>query len=157
MIFYTQYSSPVGLLTITSNGSALTGLWLETQRKELTGAVEANDLPVLRSVQAWLDGYFQGKPPKITFPLSPSGTEFQHQVWDILLQIPYGKTCTYGEIARQITHKMSAQAVGQAVGRNPISIIIPCHRVIGKCGKLTGYAGGLDKKKWLLHHEEVLL
>ena len=106
----------------------------------------------------WLDSYFSGDPAEVTFPLNPHGTAFQKQVWEILLTIPYGKTTTYGAIAREMARragreKMSAQAVGQAVGKNPISILIPCHRVVGVNGKLTGYAGGLDRKEWLLRHE----
>ena len=108
--------------------------------------------------KVWLDGYFSGNPAELSFPLNPHGTSFQKQVWEILLTVPYGKTTTYGAIAREIAlrtgkEKMSAQAVGQAVGANPISILIPCHRVVGANGKLTGYAGGLDKKEWLLRHE----
>ena len=147
---YCEYPSPMGLLYLTADEGGLTGIWMHP--------VKTEDSPILLKAKAWLDGYFSGNPSKVTFPLNPHGTPFQKQVWELLLTIPYGKTTTYGAIAREIAlrtgkEKMSAQAVGQAVGANPISILIPCHRVVGTNGKLTGYAGGLDKKEWLLHHE----
>ena len=147
---YCEYPSPVGTLYLTADEGGLTGIWMHP--------VKTEDFPILSQAKAWLDGYFSGNPTEVTFPLNPQGTPFQKQVWEILLAIPYGKTTTYGAIAREIAlrtgkEKMSAQAVGQAVGANPISILIPCHRVVGTNGKLTGYAGGLDKKEWLLHHE----
>ena len=147
---YCEYPSPVGTLYLTADACGLTGIWMHPEKTE--------DFPVLSQAKSWLDAYFSGNPAEIPFPLNPRGTAFQKQVWDILLTIPYGKTTTYGAIAREMAvrtsrEKMSAQAVGQAVGANPISILIPCHRVVGANGKLTGYAGGLDKKLWLLHHE----
>ena len=147
---YCEYPSPVGLLYLTADEGGLTGIWMHP--------VKTEDSPTLLKAKAWLDGYFSGNPSKVTFPLNPHGTPFQKQVWELLLTIPYGETTTYGAIAREMAQlagkeKMSAQAVGQAVGANPISILIPCHRVVGAKGKLTGYAGGLDKKEWLLHHE----
>ena len=153
MKYTTNYSSPLGNLLLVCNGEALTGLWMDTESPEL-GETESRDVPVFAAVQGWLDDYFRGMPRGIDFPLSPAGTAFQQQVWEILLTIPFGQTRSYGQIARQISPNMSAQAVGGAVGCNPISIIIPCHRVIGANGQLTGYAGGLDKKAWLLQHEE---
>ena len=147
---YYAYPSPVGTLYMTADEGGLTGIRMHPEQTE--------DFPVLSAVSRWLDGYFAGKPAKPDFPLNPHGTAFQQQVWQILLTIPYGQTRTYGELAREIARltckeTMSAQAVGQAVGKNPISILIPCHRVVGADRKLTGYAGGLDKKSWLLHHE----
>lgn len=155
MEFVSRYQSPVGLLWLTSDGRALTGLWM----REVPGDPE--DLPIFDQVHHWLDAYFRGEAPAMDgLSLSPAGTEFQIMIWNILLTIPFGSTRTYGSIAREAAAKMgkktmSAQAVGGAVGRNPISIIIPCHRVLGAGGKLTGYAGGLDKKIWLLGHEEA--
>ena len=142
--------SPVGTLYLTADEGGLTGIWMHP--------VKTEDFPILSQAKAWLDGYFSGNPTEVTFPLNPQGTPFQKQVWEILLAIPYGETTTYGAIAREMAQrtgkeKMSAQAVGQAVGANPIAIAIPCHRVVGAKGKLTGYAGGLDKKEWLLRHE----
>lgn len=155
-MFYTEYDSPLGPLLLTSDGKTLTGLWMETQPRPPIELLRDDDSPLFARVKGWLDDYFRGEIAEINFPLSPDGTDFQRQVWNILLTIPYGKTTTYGTIAKQIAPHMSAQAVGQAVGRNPISIIIPCHRVVGTNGKLTGYTGGLDKKIWLLRHEEVI-
>lgn len=154
MVYFTKYPSPIGKLLLLSDGSSLTGLWMDTQELPDIPMERCDDLPLLASVRSWLDAYFRGEARPISFPLSPAGTKFQRQVWQRLLEIPYGKTTTYGAIAKAICPTMSAQAVGGAVGRNPIGIIIPCHRCIGAKGQLTGYAGGLDKKKWLLHHEE---
>ena len=147
---YCEYPSPVGTLYLTADEGGLTGIWMHPGKTE--------DFPVLEQARHWLDAYFSGNPTEVDFPLNPHGTAFQKQVWDMLLTIPYGQVRTYGDIAREMAvrtgkQKMSAQAVGQAVGANPISILIPCHRVVGTNGKLTGYAGGLDKKEWLLRHE----
>ena len=147
---YCEHPSPVGRLYLTADAGGLSGIWMHPEKTE--------DFPVLSEGKAWLDTYFSGDPAQITFPLNPHGTAFQRQVWDILLTIPYGQATTYGAIAREMAirmgkEKMSAQAMGQAVGKNPIGILIPCHRVVGANGKLTGYAGGLDKKEWLLRHE----
>ena len=154
MIYYTAVPSPVGDLRLTSDGISLTGLYLPVHRPDDTHWEESKDLAIFNSAKAWLDGYFSGKPGAVEFPLSPAGTAFQQRVWEILLTVPYGQTITYGTIAGQLGENMSAQAVGQAVGKNPISIIIPCHRVLGANGQLTGYAGGIENKKWLLRHEE---
>lgn len=158
MTCFTQLESPVGTLLLESDGAALTGLWID--REPAADAV-LDDCPVLRQTAAWLEDYFRGRPREIDFPLSPKGTPFQSMVWEILLTIPWGATRTYGDIAREMAarlgrDKMSAQAVGGAVGSNPISIIIPCHRVVGAKGQLTGYAWGVDKKQWLLKHEGYL-
>lgn len=147
---YCEYASPVGTLYLTADEDGLTGVWMHPEKTE--------DFPVLSQAKAWLDAYFSGNSAEIPFPLNPQGTAFQQKVWELLLTIPYGKTTTYGCLAREMAEhtgkkKMSAQAVGQAVGKNPISILIPCHRVVGANGKLTGYAGGLAKKEWLLRHE----
>ena len=153
-MYYKHIPSPLGALCLTSDGTALTGLWLPTEDPKIRDMAPNPDLPVFHKAEAWLCAYFSGCPTAIDFPLSPAGTDFQHRVWEILLTIPYGKTTTYGTIARQLGDNMSAQAVGQAVGRNPISIMVPCHRVVGAKGQLTGYAGGLENKTWLLRHEE---
>lgn len=153
MNYWVNHPSPLGELLLLSDGEALTGLYMDTQSCPTLGE-HRPELPVFRQVAQWLDDYFCGKESAVTFPLSPAGTEFQMQVWEILLAVPFGQTRSYGQIARQIGSSMSPQAVGGAVGRNPISIIIPCHRCIGAKGQLTGYAGGLDNKQWLLRHEE---
>lgn len=156
MTYSTKYDSPIGELLLCSDGAALTGLYMESQNAE-PGTFK-DDLPLFLLVKKWLDAYFNGENPPSNFSLEPKGTPFQQQVWKILLAIPYGQTRSYGDIAREMgallgKEKMSAQAVGGAVGSNPVSILIPCHRVVGARGRLTGYAGGLDKKAWLLRHE----
>lgn len=156
MTIFTLYLSPIGPLRLTSDGNALTGLWFHDRKPDPAADQCREDLAIFDSTRRWLDDYFSGNPRKIDFPLAPVGTPFQQRVWELLLTIPYGETTTYGALARQLGTKMSAQAVGQAVGKNPVSILIPCHRVIGADGTLTGYAGGLENKKWLLYHEGSL-
>ena len=156
----TVVSSPIGELTLASDGAALTGLWLEGQKYFGGSSGEAlvpggADLPVFQAARAWLDRYFAGeKPSPLELPLAPAGTPFQRAVWERLRAIPCGAVTTYGALARELGGS-SPRAVGSAVGRNPISIIIPCHRVVGAGGSLTGYAGGLEPKKRLLTHEGV--
>ncbi len=142
------YCSPLGDIALTSDGSALTGL----RFAEAPCGEPAQDIPPLAEVCHWLDLYFSGAIPDFTPRLAPQGTPFQQSVWRELLTIPYGQTVSYGHIAKRISCR-SAQAVGGAVGRNPIALIIPCHRVIGSDGCLTGYVYGLDRKQWLLAHE----
>ena len=152
--------SPMGELMMASDGTSIKGLWFKEQKYfaseiERNGTVQ-NDAEVFAKADEWLQKYFAGeRPDPGELPLDPDGSDFRKEVWDILLSIPYGETLTYGQIGEMIARergidKMSAQAVGGAVGHNPISIIIPCHRVIGRDGSLTGYAGGLDVKKQLL-------
>ncbi|EGQ14970.1 methylated-DNA--protein-cysteine methyltransferase [Prevotella nigrescens ATCC 33563] len=155
------YKSPLGELTLVSNGMALTGIWFESQKpllQILQSPYEECNLPVFDDTKRWLDIYFEGKEPDFTPKLCPEGSEFRQQVWQELLNIPYGKTTTYGTLSKQIAiqlnkQKMSAQAIGGAVGHNPISIIIPCHRVVGANGTMTGYAGGIWRKEYLLKLE----
>lgn len=157
MYYSTQYPSPIGNLLLVSDGTALVGLWLEGQKyfaEKIPTTVPAADEPVLVGAAQWLDLYFRGgQPDPANLPLAPRGTPFQKKVWAALLTIPYGETRTYGEIARAAGAPRAFQAVGSAVGHNPISIIIPCHRVVGAKGQLTGFAGGLERKQWLLRHE----
>ncbi len=164
MNFVTYYHSPIGKVQLTSDGSCLTELRIEKQfgfNDYQSDTCQNNHLPIFSQTKKWLDDYFNKKQPAINaLPLAPIGSSFSHIVWDILENIPYGKLMTYGEIAQIVAQKtgkekMSAQAIGQAVGHNPISIIIPCHRVIGTNGNLTGYAGGLDIKIKLLKIENV--
>ena len=161
MTYLCKIDSVVGKLYITSDGSNITGLWIQGQKyfeSTIHDELKEADLPIFEKAKKWLDIYFKGKEPKFNLALKPEGSEFRKDVWKILLNIPYGKTITYGEIAnilgKKYKKKMSAQAVGGAVGHNPISIIIPCHRVIGANGSLTGYAGGIDKKIKLLELEK---
>ena len=157
MTFFTAYyNSPLGGMTMASDGQCLAALWFDGTREEDRFADRkptTKALPVFDETRRWLDLYFAGEKPDFTPLLAPKGTPFQQQVWDILLTIPYGKTVSYGDIARRISPTMSAQAVGGAVGLNPIDIIIPCHRVIGADGSLTGYGGGLERKRWMLKME----
>ena len=153
--------TPLGEVRLRSDGKSLTGLWFVGQvndAKEHSDIEMKDDLPIFVQVENWLESYFSGNQTPITFPLQPKGTIFQERVWKILQEIPYGETMTYGEIAQRIAKEKgvetySAQAVGQAVGKNPISILIPCHRVLGKNGALTGYAGGVHRKEQLLRIE----
>lgn len=162
-MYSTQYPSPLGPLTLGSDGTRLVGLWLPKEKYFPADPGQPLDnLQVFTLTRDWLDRYFGGQEPDPSeLPLAPSGTCFQHLIWDLLLEIPYGEVTTYGALARKAAQRldrytMSAQAVGGAVGRNPLSIIIPCHRVIGADGSLTGYAGGLGAKSWLLCHEGAL-
>lgn len=165
MYYMTQCASPVGQITLASDGENLVGLWLERQKyfgDTVNEKMElANDLDIFNAAKSWLNRYFIGERPAISeLSLAPIGGDFRQEVWRLLCEIPYGEVTTYGEIARKVAEKlhktnMSAQAVGGAVGHNPISIVVPCHRVVGTNGSLTGYAGGVDKKVWMLKHEGV--
>lgn len=146
---FSEYDSPVGKLLLCSDGTALKGAWFDREVPEIR-----EEDPVLTAAKTWLEGYFQGEDRLPGFPLRPEGTAFQQKVWGLLLQIPYGKTCTYGQLADSFPGKMSPQAIGQAVGRNPMAIFIPCHRCLGEKGQLTGYAWGMERKQRLLQHEQ---
>lgn len=164
MMYTTRYSSPVGQMMLASDGDHLIGLWLDGQKYHgdtlFAERTERDDLPVLGEAKEWLNRYFTGeKPQPSELPLRPIGSDFRQAVWQILCAIPYGEVVTYGSIAKQLTGKlgrsMSGQAVGGAVAHNPISVIIPCHRVVGSDGSLTGYAGGITTKIRLLEWEGV--
>ncbi|MGN1333718.1 MAG: methylated-DNA--[protein]-cysteine S-methyltransferase [Anaerovoracaceae bacterium] len=165
MYYVTEYISPLGEMTLASDAACekITGVWFKGQ-KYYGGTrdhehIEKNDLEIFGLAKAWLDRYFDGeKPSAHELPLAPEGSAFRQEVWRLLCEIPYGEVTTYGKLAAKAAlnlgrDKMSAQTIGGAVGRNPISIIIPCHRVIGADGSLTGYAGGIELKEWLLKHE----
>ncbi len=160
MYYSTDYESPIGKMLIVSDGECLLGIWFYNQKHFMSSirgdVIEDDELPIFERVIKWLDDYFDGLNPRIDFELRPQGSEFRQKVWRILSDIPYGETMTYGEIASMISPTMSAQAVGGAVGANPIAIVIPCHRVLGKNGKLTGYAAGLERKIELLKIENIL-
>ena len=158
-----DHESPLGKMLLAADDDGLTGAWFYGQRyfaRGLEGAEKNErrgvpfDSPVLLAARRWLDAYFAEKRPDAAdVPLAPRGTAFQRRVWDALLAIPYGETRTYGELAAELGS--SSRAVGSAVGRNPISVIIPCHRVLGADGSLTGYAGGLARKQALLELEQT--
>ena len=157
-----HYTSPIGGITMASNGESLTGLWFDGQKyfaSTLSQRHVEKQLPIFDRTCEWLDLYFSGKSPDFMPPVFMYVSNFKRDVYEILMTIPFGETMTYKEVADLIAKKhriisMSAQAVGGAIAHNPISLVIPCHRVIGTNGKLTGYAGGLDKKEWLLDIEK---
>ena len=156
------YASPLGEIILSAHGGALVGLWFRGQKYEQAGLEKLcaagsdadADRKVLGQAARWLDGYFSGQKPEIDFPIAPPGTDFQKRVWAELRRIPYGETATYGALARRLGCA-SARAVGAAVGRNPVSILVPCHRVLGSTGSLTGYAGGIERKRRLLELEKA--
>lgn len=163
MKYYSEYDSPLGRITLASNGEAICGLWFEGQKYFGSGKEPDFDssaaVPVFETAKGWLDDYFSGKKPEYLPPLDPAAaTPFRRLVWQQLLKIPYGSLATYGRISEDVAKElellhMSAQAVGGAIAHNPISLMIPCHRVIGSDGSLTGYAGGIWRKKALLEME----
>ncbi len=164
MVYTYHYTSPLGIITLAGNGESLTGLWFDGQKnfshKLISESIES-ELPIFTQTCNWLDIYFSGRIPDFIPPISLNTTPFRKAVYDILLTIPYGHTMTYGEIANIIAkqngvERMSARSVGGAVGHNPVSIIIPCHRVVGADGSLNGYAGGLDRKIELLKLEKAI-
>ena len=167
-IFYATYPTPLGTVLVTAKPTEINGLWFtERQRHQpaeelIKGWTEASDLPLLEATKDWLDAYFAGSKPVVDLPLELAGSPFQQAVWRFLIDIPYGSTSTYRELAllvqasQQRQRPPAAQAIGGAVGRNPISLIVPCHRVIGSNGSLVGYGGGLDRKLALLKLEGVL-
>lgn len=168
--FCITYQSPLGEIELQSNGKELTGLWFSDQQQKPTFHINTQPiwptkgqkelLPVFEETVCWLDKYFDGKEPDCLPPLSLTGTDFSKEVWTLLMHIPYGQVISYKQLAHTIDCRhgksgMSAQAIGRAVGRNPISIVIPCHRVVGSNGSLTGYAGGIERKRWLLEREGI--
>ena len=163
MVYTKYYISPLGGILLSADEVGLTGLWFDGEKDYAENLPEEHieaDTPILSEAVRWLDIYFDGREPEFTPPLHTIGSRFRQEVWRILLEIPYGATTTYGDIAKKIAEKnglrkMSAQAVGGAVGHNEISIIIPCHRVVGTNGSLIGYAGGIDKKTRLLEIEHA--
>lgn len=163
MVYTKHYLSPLGGILLAADEVGLMGLWFDGKKyyaDNLPKEHTEEETPILSEASLWLDVYFTGKEPDFMPPLHPIGSAFRREVWEILLQIPYGATATYGDISKRLAkkmglEKMSAQAVGGAVGHNEISIIIPCHRVVGTSGSLTGYAGGIDKKVRLLELEHA--
>jgi len=163
MILYSTYHSPAGLLYMAGDGDRLTGLWFAGQRRPQGApvhAVSAFKTPAFQAAASWLDCYFTGRQPDFTLAICLNGTDFQRRVWTLLTSVPFGKAVTYGDMARRLfdgteRSPFACRAVGQAVSRNPIALIVPCHRVLGAGNRLTGYAGGLDKKRILLALEHI--
>ena len=153
-VMTTTFDSPVGVLTLTAEDGCLTGLHMEDQRHAPPGSDDWEAEPAaFEEVLSQLDAYFSGRLTEFDVPMRAHGTDFQRRVWDGLTQIPYGDTWSYAQLAEKVGNRKACRAVGLANGRNPIGIIVPCHRVIGANGTLTGYGGGLDRKRWLLDHE----
>lgn len=158
-VYTLHVPSPLGTILLVSDGEALCGLYFDGQRHlpEMPDAEENKTIAVLEEARAWLEEYFTGEKPETVVPVRLEGTAFQRSVWELLAEVPYGETVSYGELAEKLLErskrKVSARAVGGAVGRNPVSIIVPCHRVVGADGSLTGYAGGVERKKKLLEIE----
>ncbi|MGY0615089.1 methylated-DNA--[protein]-cysteine S-methyltransferase [Vibrio sp. FJH11] len=153
--FYTEITSPLGMVTIQANSHGLLGIWFETcTTKPDDLGVRDDHHPILTQTERQLGEYFSGLRNEFELPLAATGTDFQHQVWHALTTIPYGETWSYQDIADAIGNPKAVRAVGMANGKNPISIVVPCHRVIGKSGKLTGYAGGIERKQRLLALEQ---
>lgn len=157
MTFFTYYQSPIGKMTIQASDSGLLGIWFETHTTQPDELGQQNDAhPILAMTIGQLQEYFNGERVTFSVPLAAKGTPFQQKVWQALTTIPFGQTWSYQDLANAIDNPKAVRAVGLANGKNPISVIVPCHRVIGKNGKLTGYAGGIERKKQLLVHEGVL-
>ncbi len=157
--YHALYSSPLGIINLVSNDNSLIQLWLPGQNNGISYTAESNNLPnIINDTKDWLDKYFRKEnPDPKAIALYFAGTVFEEKVWKEVMKIPYGKVITYGQIAKTFTGKMSSQAVGQAVGNNPLALIIPCHRVIGANNKIGGYGGGIETKIWLLEHEGINL
>ncbi len=154
--FHTYVASPVGRLKLVASDRGLVAILWENddpRRVRLGPSIEQPDHPILIETERQLADYFAGALRAFTVPLDFRGTDFQKTIWAALLAIPFGETRSYGQIARQIGRPAASRAVGAANGRNPISIIAPCHRVLGSDGALTGFAGGLAAKDYLLGHE----
>ncbi len=153
--FYNSLATPIGELLITSDGDTLTGLYMMPDAHfapDVTTGWRRSPAHLHNAAQQ-LSSYFAGELRTFDLPLAPSGTAFQLEVWAALLEIPFGETASYGEIAAAIDRPAASRAVGAANGRNPIAVIVPCHRVIGASGALVGYGGGLDRKRTLREHE----
>ena len=154
--YYKTTKSPVGQLKLIATDKGLAAILWENddpKRVRLTPLTENKTHPVLLATELQLKEYFEGKRTSFSVELDPVGTEFQNKVWRALSEIPFGETRSYGQIAKRVGNANASRAVGAANGKNPISIIVPCHRVIGASGKLTGFAGGLSTKEKLLSLE----
>jgi methylated-DNA-[protein]-cysteine S-methyltransferase len=155
-IYFTDYESPIQRLRLVGDGRSLLAIYMLSERhQEIDSSqwIEKADVEPFGAASEQLSAYFSGELIGFDLPLRMVGTEFQLRVWAELCQIPWGKTISYGELAQRIGQPKASRAVGLANGRNPLSIVVPCHRVVGANGKLTGYGGGVERKQWLLNHE----
>lgn len=149
-----DYESPIGVIEIVGTDHGIHSI-LFSEEENKKNLLQTDTPPVLKECYNQLDEYFKGNRQEFSFPYGIEGTDFQRTVWNALTEIPYGKTGTYKDIARSIGNEKAIRAVGNANGKNKLSIVIPCHRIIGSSGKLVGYAGGLWRKEWLLKHEGI--
>jgi methylated-DNA-[protein]-cysteine S-methyltransferase len=159
MIYFTTYESPIQTLQLVSDGQSLIGLYMMSEKHSLqqqSDWVEDDAIAPFPETKQQLNEYFAGTLTEFDLPIQLHGTEFQQKVWEVLKTIPYGTTMSYGELAKQLNQPNASRAVGLANGKNPVSIVVPCHRVIGANGKLTGYGGGIERKQWLLSHERLM-
>lgn len=148
-------NTDLGPIRLRAEGEALAGLWFADHRHAPPPLGSIDGSPLLREAAAQVTAFFAGDLVTFDLPLVARGTPFQERVWRELTRIPYGETVTYGELARRVGRPTASRAVGAANGRNPLSIVVPCHRVVGASGDLVGYGGGLPQKRWLLAHEEA--
>ncbi|WP_321996925.1 methylated-DNA--[protein]-cysteine S-methyltransferase [Draconibacterium orientale] len=150
MAQFTRYmNSPVGWLKLQSTETALTAVYFDAEKTD-----NSTDQPtILKEAESQLQEYFAGKRKEFKLKLAPEGTEFQQRIWQLVQNVDFGTTASYLDIAKQSGTEKNTRAVGLANSKNPVPIIIPCHRIVGSSGKLTGYAGGLERKRWLLKHE----
>lgn len=159
-IYYSKFASPIGTMIAAASNKALAGLWFESGRHmpDMKNWKESNEHPILKQTRDEIDSYFKGTLKDFTVPMQAYwGTPLQQSVWESLKAIKPGETVTYGDIAENVGNSKAVRSVSTAIGHNPWSIVVPCHRVIGKDGTLTGYGGGLDKKKALLRLEGIEL
>ena len=150
---FCTFTSPVGMLRITASDSTLISILFTDEKTETRVPVH----PLLKEAVRQLQAYFNHELQRFDLPLQAEGTAFQIQVWKALLEVPYGRTASYLDIAKAIGNPKAVRAVGLANGKNPLTIVVPCHRIIGTNGKLIGYGGGLWRKEWLLRHEGAIL
>jgi methylated-DNA-[protein]-cysteine S-methyltransferase len=155
-IYQTRLATPFGEYLLTSNGQALMEVRLSSDPRSVVRSQTSLEDSVLEEAKRQLDAYFAGELELFDLPLAPQGTPYQRHVWQALCEIPFGVTISYAELARRIGRPTACRAVGAANGRNPIAIVIPCHRVIGSDKSLTGYRGGVEIKRWLIRHESTV-
>lgn len=153
ILYLSYYESPIGILQINATEENITQVLFVASKTTHHSRIT----PILKQCEQQLDEYFGQERQEFELPIRPVGTPFQLSVWEELKKVPYGSTCSYQEIAKRIRNPRAVRAVGSANGKNPIAIIIPCHRIIGAHGQLVGYGGGLWRKEWLLRHEKNLL
>lgn len=155
-LIYDVVPTPIDRLIVASDGESIVGVWMANASPDDESWNDRRGIDdLLAEARRQLAAYFAGELKHFDLPLAPNGTDFQRRVWSALRKIPFGTAISYLDLARRVGNAAAVRAVGAANGRNPIPIIVPCHRVIGSNGSLTGFGGGLDRKRWLLQHENV--